>query len=194
MLKRILGLLGWLGVALVFAGGGDPLPAAGVAAVVQRAGDRRPGLHAALHPQPVARDRAIVLGRQARFGIAGGRERRRSCSRSSSAINYLAVAPQQALGPDGGQAVHAVGSDQEGPAGAAASRCASASSIGPRGSPRFRERLDEYQYASKQVTVEYIDVEQRPTLANQYKVQRSARSCSSTTAASSGSRPTASRS
>jgi ABC-type uncharacterized transport system involved in gliding motility auxiliary subunit len=37
--------------------------------------------------------------------------------------------------------------------------------------PRFRERLDEYQYVSKQVTVEYIDLERRPALANQYKIQ-----------------------
>ena len=39
------------------------------------------------------------------------------------------------------------------------------------GFPRFRERLDEYQYASKQVSVEYIDLEKRPTLANELKIQ-----------------------
>jgi ABC-type uncharacterized transport system involved in gliding motility auxiliary subunit len=39
------------------------------------------------------------------------------------------------------------------------------------GFPRFRERLDEYQYFSKQLTVEYIDLERRPALANQYKIQ-----------------------
>lgn len=36
---------------------------------------------------------------------------------------------------------------------------------------RFRERLDEYQYASTQVTVEYLDMERRPALANQFNVQ-----------------------
>jgi ABC-type uncharacterized transport system involved in gliding motility auxiliary subunit len=36
---------------------------------------------------------------------------------------------------------------------------------------RFRERLDEYQYVSKQVTVEYLDMERRPALANQFQVQ-----------------------
>jgi ABC-type uncharacterized transport system involved in gliding motility auxiliary subunit len=36
---------------------------------------------------------------------------------------------------------------------------------------RFRERLDEYQYASKQVSVEYVDIERRPALANQFQVQ-----------------------
>ena len=37
--------------------------------------------------------------------------------------------------------------------------------------PRFHERLDEYQYVSKQVSVEYLDMERRPALANQFQVQ-----------------------
>jgi ABC-type uncharacterized transport system involved in gliding motility auxiliary subunit len=36
---------------------------------------------------------------------------------------------------------------------------------------RFRARLDEYRYVSDKVSVEYIDVERRPALAGQYKVQ-----------------------
>jgi ABC-type uncharacterized transport system involved in gliding motility auxiliary subunit len=36
---------------------------------------------------------------------------------------------------------------------------------------RFRARLDEYRYISDKLSVEYIDVERRPALANQYKVQ-----------------------
>jgi ABC-type uncharacterized transport system involved in gliding motility auxiliary subunit len=36
---------------------------------------------------------------------------------------------------------------------------------------RFRSRLDEYRYVSDKVSVEYIDVERRPALASQYKVQ-----------------------
>jgi len=39
------------------------------------------------------------------------------------------------------------------------------------GFARFRERLDEYQYASKQISVEYVDLEKRPTLANELKIQ-----------------------
>ena len=35
---------------------------------------------------------------------------------------------------------------------------------------RFRDRLDEYTYQSKQVSVEYIDPEKRPGLAQQYGV------------------------
>ena len=36
---------------------------------------------------------------------------------------------------------------------------------------RFRPRLDEYRYNSDKITVEYIDVERRPALATQYQVQ-----------------------
>ena len=38
------------------------------------------------------------------------------------------------------------------------------------GFTRFRERLEEYEYVSKQVKVEYIDLERRPGLANEYKI------------------------
>ena len=37
---------------------------------------------------------------------------------------------------------------------------------------RFRDRLDEYGYASKQVNIEYIDAEKYPSRANQYGVQQ----------------------
>jgi len=36
---------------------------------------------------------------------------------------------------------------------------------------RFRDRLSEYQYASKQVSIEYIDAVKSPSRANQYQVQ-----------------------
>ena len=39
--------------------------------------------------------------------------------------------------------------------------------------PRFRDRLDEYTYQSKQVKVEYIDPEKRPGMAQQYGVTSS---------------------
>jgi len=35
---------------------------------------------------------------------------------------------------------------------------------------RFRDRLDEYAYQSKQVSIEYIDAEQKPALAQQFGV------------------------
>jgi ABC-type uncharacterized transport system involved in gliding motility auxiliary subunit len=36
---------------------------------------------------------------------------------------------------------------------------------------RFRDRLDQYTYASNQVKVEYVDVERKPAIANQYEIQ-----------------------
>ncbi len=38
------------------------------------------------------------------------------------------------------------------------------------GFQRFRERLEEYEYLSKQMKVEYIDLERRPSMANEYKI------------------------
>jgi ABC-type uncharacterized transport system involved in gliding motility auxiliary subunit len=37
---------------------------------------------------------------------------------------------------------------------------------------RFRDRLNEYQYVSKKVNVEYIDVYKRPAVAGQYEIQQ----------------------
>ena len=68
-------------------------------------------------------------------------------------------APQQALGPDGRQAVLAVGPDAEDPGGA--EKPVAINVFAPSDEfQRFRDRLDEYQYPSKQVSVEYIDVDQ----------------------------------
>lgn len=36
---------------------------------------------------------------------------------------------------------------------------------------RFRDRLREYEYLSKQISLEYIDIDKQPTLGRQYSVQ-----------------------
>ncbi len=36
---------------------------------------------------------------------------------------------------------------------------------------RYRQRLPEYEYASKKVSIEYVDPDKNPTLARQYQVQ-----------------------
>ena len=38
--------------------------------------------------------------------------------------------------------------------------------------PRFRDRLDQYTYASRQVQVEYIDPDKQPAVARQWQVQQ----------------------
>lgn len=37
---------------------------------------------------------------------------------------------------------------------------------------RFRDRLDEYQYTSKNASVEYVDPDKKPAVARQYQVQQ----------------------
>ena len=38
--------------------------------------------------------------------------------------------------------------------------------------PTFRDKLKEYQYASKNVSVEYIDPDKKPSIARQYQIQQ----------------------
>ena len=81
MLKRVLGLLGWLGVALVFAARGDPLHAAGMAAVVQRRW-RWPASPARCSTSSASGARSRDRSRGGRRGSApGGGERRRRARR-----------------------------------------------------------------------------------------------------------------
>ena len=182
MLKRILGLARMAGRRAGVRGGGDPVSEAGVAVVHERS--RSPAWSARCSTSSASgatwrgRSPAVKPVRHAR-----GRQRRSSCWRSSSAINYLGVAPQQALGPDGREAVHAVGPDARRSCRACRSRSRSGSSPRRDEFQRFRERLDEYQYASKQVSVEYIDATSSRRAPSSTRCRRSARSCSSTTAA-----------
>jgi gliding motility-associatede transport system auxiliary component len=169
MLKRVLGLLGWLGVALVFAAVAvrflrpewqqwyNGLALAGLACTL---------LYILSQWREVARS---FSGRQARFG---------SLAIGSAivvlailvAINYLAARHNKRW--DLTAAKQFSLSDQtkkvlEGLQKPVHVRVFDRSD----NFDRFRERLDEYQYASKQVNVEYIDVEKRPALANQFQVQ-----------------------
>ena len=162
MLKRILGLLGWLGVALVFAAvavrflqaraaaaGTTALAIAGLVCTL---------LYILSQWREVVRS---FSGREARFG---------TLAIASIAVvlaildrdQLPGVAPQQALGPDRGEAVHAVGPDQEGARRDSSGRSSIRVFDRAEGFERFRERLDEYRYVSDKVSVEYIDVERRP--------------------------------
>src|SRR5688500_14832657 len=169
MLKRILGLLGWLGVALVFA------------AVAIRF--LRPELQSWYNALAIAglvctllyilsQWREVVRsfsGREARFG---------SLAVASIAvvlailvgINYLASRRNKRW--DLTAAKQFTLSDQtrkvlEGLEQPVVIRVFDRS----ENFERFRARLDEYRYVSDKVSVEYIEVERRPALANQYQVQ-----------------------
>ena len=167
MLKRVLGLVGWLGVALVGAALAisqlkpewqwfRTLAMAGLACTL---------LYILSQWRDVARS---FSGRNARLG---------SLAAASVivvlailvAINYLAkrhnkrwdwtAARQFSLSDQTKKVLHSL----ERPIRIRVF-------AKPEDFNRFRERLDEYQYESKQVNVDYIDPDRRPTLANQDKV------------------------
>jgi len=169
MLKRVLGLLGWLGVALVFAAVAirftrpewlqwyNGLALAGLACTL---------LYILSQWREIARS---FSGRQARLGsLAAGSVA--VVLAILFAINYLSsrhnkrwdltAAKQFSLSDQTRKVlqglqkpVHIRVFDRS------------------EGFARFRERLEEYQYASKQISVEYVDLEKRPTLANELKIQ-----------------------
>jgi ABC-type uncharacterized transport system involved in gliding motility auxiliary subunit len=169
MLRRILGLLGWLGVALVFAAVAirflkpewqpwyNGLAIGGLVCTL---------LYMLSQWRDIARS---FSGRQARFGTLAVASALVVLA-ILAALNYLAsrhnkrwdltAARQFSLsdqtkkilqGLDKPVAIRVFASPDE--------------------FPRFRERLDEYQYVSKQVNVEYVDAVKSPGRANEYKVQ-----------------------
>ncbi len=170
MLRRILGLLGWLGVALVFAAvairflkpewqqWSSGLAMAGLVCTL---------LYMLSQWREVARS---FSGREAKFGTV---------AIVSSivvlailiAVNYLGVRHNKRW--DLTAAKQFTLSDQtrkilDGLQKPVAVKVfAQADDF-----QRFRDRLDEYQYASKQVSIEYIDPVKSPSRANQYQVQQ----------------------
>ena len=168
MLKRILGLLGWLGVALVFSAVAirflkpewiwySRLAMAGLVCTL---------LYILSQWREMAR---AMQGREARFG---------SLAVASIivvlailvAINYLSsrhnkrwdltAAKQFTLSEQTRKILQSLQKPVRIKVFAASEEFG-----------RFRERLDEFTYASPQVSVEYIDAVKRPSLANQYKVE-----------------------
>ncbi len=116
MLKRVLGLLGWLGVALVFTARRHQVPASrsGSSAYsgLAIAGLVCTLLYILSQWREIAR---AFSGREARFGtLAVASIARRPGDPGRAQLP--GGAPQQALGPDRGEAVHAVGADAEGAA------------------------------------------------------------------------------
>jgi ABC-type uncharacterized transport system involved in gliding motility auxiliary subunit len=166
MLKRILGLLGWLGVALVFAavairnlrpewGWWYGLAIAGLVCVL---------LYVMSQWREIARD---FSGRQARHG---------SLAAASvlvvlgilGAINYLAERHNKRW--DLTAANQYTLSDQTKKVVQGLSKPVKVTVFArTEDFDRFRTRLDEYAYLSKQFQVEYVDPEKRPSAAEQLK-------------------------
>ena len=169
MLKRLLGLLGWLGVVLVFAGGRDlatsgrngrwwyGLAIAGLVCV------------AALRPQPVARNRAATSPGGRRATARSPPRASSSCWASSRRINYLAerhnkrwdltAASQYTLSDQTKKVLQGLTKPVQGH-GLRAHRRLRA--LPRRGSTSIST-------VTKQLQVEYIDPEKRPSLAERLK-------------------------
>src|SRR5512139_830775 len=165
MLKRVLGLLGWLGVALVFAAvairfikpGLQPwymgLALAGLACTL---------LYMLSQWREIGRS---FSGRQARFGTLATASVLVVLA-ILAAINYLGSRHNKRW--DLTAAKQFTLSDQTKKVLQGLKKPVHVRVFDRSDNfERFRERLDEYQYQSKQVTVEYIDVERKPALANQ---------------------------
>jgi ABC-type uncharacterized transport system involved in gliding motility auxiliary subunit len=168
MLQRILGLLGWLGVALVFAAVAirftrpewqwySGLALAGLACTL---------LYVLSQWREVARS---FSGREARFGTLAVASVAVVLA-ILVAINYLAARHNKRWDLTAAQQFTL--SDQTRRVLESLERPVHLRVFARSDEfPTFRQRLDEYAHASRQVSVEYIDVERRPALANQYEVQ-----------------------
>lgn len=168
MLKRILGLLGWLGVALVFAAVAikflkpewDPwrfrLALAGLVCVL---------LYILSEWRQIARS---FSGRHARFGTLAGASVLVVIG-ILAAINYLGVrhtkrwdltaAKQFSLSDQTKKVLQSLDKPLQIKVFARSDEF-----------PRFRERLEEYQHHAKQIAIQYIDPERDPRQANQYQI------------------------
>ena len=168
MLKRILGLLGWLGVALVFAAVAirflkpewqqyyNPLAIAGLVCTL---------LYILGQWREIGR---AFAGRQARFGTLAAASAAVVLA-ILVAINYLSnrhnhrwdltAAKQFELSDQTKKVLH----DLKEPVNVTV--FARSEEFQP-----FRDRLDEYGYQSKMVHADYIDPEKKPALAQRYGV------------------------
>jgi ABC-type uncharacterized transport system involved in gliding motility auxiliary subunit len=169
MLKRILGLLGWLGVALVFAAVAisqlrpewqwyRALAMAGLVCTL---------LYVLSQWREIARE---FSGRQARFGTLAVASILVVLG-ILAAINYLAERHNKRW--DLTAASQYTLSDQTKKVLQGLDKPVRATVFArTEDFERFRTRLDQYQYHSKQLQVEYVDPEKRPALAE--KLQESA--------------------
>lgn len=170
MLKRILGLVGWLGVALVFAAVAirflkpewqqwySGLAIAGLVCTL---------LYMLSQWREVAR---AFSGREARYGTLAVASAAMVLA-ILVAINYLASRHNKRW--DLTAAKQFTLSDQTRKILQGLQKPVNVKVFAqPDDFARFRDRLDEYQYASKQVNIEYVDAVKAPSRANQYKVQQ----------------------
>jgi ABC-type uncharacterized transport system involved in gliding motility auxiliary subunit len=169
MMKRILGLLGWLGVALVF----------GAVAIRFLKPEWPPQYYNGLAISGLVCTLLYILSQWREIGQAfAGRQARFGTLAAASVLIVLAILV----------AINYLGSRHNKRWDLTAARQFSLSDqtkkvlkdlkepihvrVFARSDEfqRFRDRLDEYAYQSKQVQVEYVDPEKKPAMAQQYGV------------------------
>src|SRR5262245_2012098 len=168
MLKRILGLLGWLGVALVFAAVAisflkpewqqykNVLAIAGLVCTL---------LYILSQWREIAQS---FSGRQARFGTLAAASIVVVLA-ILVAINYLSTRHNRRWDLTGSKQFSL--SDQTKKVLADLKEPVKVRVFARSDDfPRYRDRLDQYTYQSKLLTVEYIDPERRPGVAQQFGV------------------------
>ncbi len=171
MLKRILGLLGWLGVVLVFS-----------AVAIRFTKPEWQQYYTALAYAGLVCTLLYILSQWREIGQAfAGRQARFGTLAAASivvvlailvAINYLGTrhnkrwdltaAKQFSLSDQ----TRKILADLKEPVHIKVFALSNEAE-------RFRDRLDEYTYAGKQVSVEYIDPEKKPAVAQQYGITAS---------------------
>ena len=192
MVKRILGVLGWLGVGFVFAAVAIRLPLP--SGSIWFSGLALAGLVCMLLyvAEPVARDRRVSSPAGRRATARCRRSACWSCSAILVGINYLVGRQNKRWDLTAAGQFTLSDQTQKVLRGSSAGQ-----GHGLRRGPTDFERVPRSARAntstSKQMKVEYIDPDKQPGARQAVQVQRTARSWSSTRAASSASRPTPSR-
>ena len=170
MANRIFGLLGWVGAALVFAGAAIRFayPAqeqyvpylvwSGLACIVlYMAGQWRDiarafGTRQARYGTLASLAVLIVLGILVAVNYIGARQKKRWDLTANQAFSLSDQSRNVLAKLDAPLQVMVFAQEPE--------------------FPRFRDRLQEYQYNSKQVTIEYVDPDKRPAIAKQNQVNQ----------------------
>ena len=190
MFARIANILGWAGVALVFAAVATWLAASPSCVTLRRASPSAASSASSSTPLSQWREMAARSPSGRRATARCRSPACSSCSASCVGAQLPGQPAEQALGSDLVEGVHALGSDAEvpaGPQGAAAScSCSSATTRCSRSAIGSRE----YTYLSKQVTGRVPRPRQGAGAGQAVPDRRpTAPSSSSTRSASSGSRP-----
>ena len=151
---------------------GDPLrlPGAGTVRALSRL--VRPRVRRRVHGRTVARDRRACSAAVRRATARWRASASWWCSASSIAVNYIGARQNKRWDLTANKAFSLSDQTRNVLDGARLRRCRSWCSSQEPDFARFKDRLQEYEYISKQVTTEYVDPDKKPAIARQNQVQQ----------------------